>query len=163
MLITLSYRLPRDRAGQVLGTDRSAYPLTQEFSDAWATLPAGQNGRQPRYSSLATGLCAATAQPVRLFGERDLAQGELDAGSRMLLLTSRPFDYRLPVAVTTWERHVRADRTALALKPLLLTARARPPARRLRRLPPRRLPRGTQLGLPDCCLAAHEQPRRDAR
>lgn len=118
MLITLSYRLPRDRAGQVLGTV-TAYPLTQEFSDAWATLPVGQNGKQPRYSSLATGLCAATAQPVRLFGERDLAQGELDAGSRMLLLTSRPFDYRLPVAVTTWERHVRADRTALTLKPLL--------------------------------------------
>lgn len=60
MLITLSYRLPRDRAGHVLGTV-TAYPLTEEFSDAWTTLPVGQNGKQPRYSSLATGLCAATA------------------------------------------------------------------------------------------------------
>jgi hypothetical protein len=118
MLITLSYRLPRDRAGQVLGAV-TAYPLTQEFSDAWARLPVGQNGKQPRYSSLATGLCAATAQPVRLFGERDLAPGELDAGSRMLLLTSSPFDYRLPVAVKTWERRLRAGLSAPVLAPLL--------------------------------------------
>jgi RNaseH domain of pPIWI_RE/pPIWI_RE module N-terminal domain/MID domain of pPIWI_RE len=118
MLITLSYRLPRNRAEQVLGTV-TAYPLTQEFSDAWATLPVGQNGKQPRYSSLATGLCATTAQPVRLFGERDLAQGELDAGSRMLLLTSRPVDYRLPVAVKTWERRVRAGLSPPVLATLL--------------------------------------------
>lgn len=37
----------------------------------------------------------------------------------MLLLTSRPFDYRLPVAVKTWERRVRADLSAPALAPLL--------------------------------------------
>jgi hypothetical protein len=44
----------------VLGTV-TAYPLTQEFSDAWATLPAGQNGRQPRYSSGCALAAAATA------------------------------------------------------------------------------------------------------
>jgi RNaseH domain of pPIWI_RE/pPIWI_RE module N-terminal domain/MID domain of pPIWI_RE len=126
MLITLAYRLPRDRARQVLGTV-TAYPLTREFSDAWDKLPAGENGKQPRYSSLATGLCAATAQPVRLFGERDLAQGELDAGSRMLLLSSHPFDYRLPVAVTTWERCIRGDLPVPTLAPLLpLPEPARP-------------------------------------
>lgn len=118
MLITLAYRLPRAHAGDVLGTV-TAYPLTQEFSDAWAKLPTGRGGRQPRYRSLATGLCAATAQPVRLFGERDLAQQELDAGSRMLLLTSHPFDYRLATAVATWEHHTRADQAPSTLAPLL--------------------------------------------
>ena len=87
MLITLAYRLPRAHADAVLGSI-TAYPLTQDFGDAWTTLPAGRGGKKPRYSSLATGLCAATGQPVRLFGERDLAQHELDAGDRMLLLTS---------------------------------------------------------------------------
>jgi RNaseH domain of pPIWI_RE/pPIWI_RE module N-terminal domain/MID domain of pPIWI_RE len=118
MLITLAYRLPRACASDVLGTV-TAYPLTQEFSDTWATLPTGRGGRQPRYRSLATGLCAATAQPVRLFGERDLAQQELDAGNRMLLLTSRPFDYRLATAVAAWEHHTRADQAPSALAPLL--------------------------------------------
>jgi hypothetical protein len=118
MLITLAYRLPRAHADSVLGTV-TAYPLTQDFRDAWATLPAGRGGKQPRYSSLATGLCAATGQPVRLFGERDLAQQELDAGNRMLLLTSHPFDYRLAVAVAAWEHHTRADRAPSALAQLL--------------------------------------------
>ena len=81
MLITLSYRLPRARAAEILGTV-TAYPLTAEFSDAWSKLPKGKSGKQPRYSSLATGLCAATAQPVRLFGERDLTEGEVDAGQQ---------------------------------------------------------------------------------
>lgn len=118
MLITLAYRLPRAHAGAVLGTV-TAYPLTQDFSDAWATLPTGRSGKQPRYSSLATGLCAAAGQPVRLFGERDLAQQELDTGNRMLLLTSHLFDYRLAVAVTAWERHTRADHTHSTLAQLL--------------------------------------------
>jgi hypothetical protein len=118
MLITLAYRLPRAHAGDVLGTI-TAYPLTREFSDTWARLPASRGGRQPRYRSLATALCAATAQPVRLFGERDLAQQELDAGSRMLLLTSHPFDYRLATAVAAWEQHTRADQAPSTLAPLL--------------------------------------------
>jgi hypothetical protein len=118
MLITLSYRLPREHAGQVLGT-ATAYPLTEDFSAAWEAVRAARNGRQPRYSWLATGLCAASGQPVRLFGERDLTQGELDAGSRMLLLTSRPFDYRLGVSVTAWERCITADDYRNTLAPLL--------------------------------------------
>lgn len=118
MLITLSYRLPRARAAEILGTI-TAYPLTAEFSDAWSKLPKGKSGKQPHYSSLATGLCAATAQPVRLFGERDLTEDEVDAGSRMLLLTSRPFDYRLPVALTTWEHQIRGDQAPETLTPLL--------------------------------------------
>jgi hypothetical protein len=48
MLIILAYRLPRAHADEVLRTI-TAYPLTQEFSDAWAKLPAGRNRRQPRY------------------------------------------------------------------------------------------------------------------
>jgi hypothetical protein len=118
MLITLAYRLPRGHVGDVLGTV-TAYPLTQEFSDAWATLPTGRGRRQPRYGSLATGLCAATGQPVRLFGERDLAQQELDAGNRMLLLTSHPFDYRLVTAVAAWEHHTRDSHAPSTLAPLL--------------------------------------------
>jgi len=118
MLITLAYRLPRAHASAVLGTV-TAYPLTQEFSDAWATLPTGRGGKQPRYSWLATGLCAATGQPVRLFGERDLAQQELDAGNRMLLLTSHPFDYRLATAVAAWEHHTRDSHAPSTLAPLL--------------------------------------------
>jgi hypothetical protein len=118
MLITLAYRLPRARADAVLGTV-TAYPLTKDFSDAWATLPAGRGGKHPRYSSLATGLCAATGQPVRLFGERDLAQQELETGNRMLLLTSHPFDYRLAVAVAAWEHHTRDGRAPGALAQLL--------------------------------------------
>ena len=151
MLITLAYRLPRACAGDVLGTV-TAYPLTQEFSDAWATLPTGRGGRQPRYRSLATGLCAATAQPVRLFGERDLAQQELDAGNRMLLLTSHPFDYRLATAVAAWEHHTRADQRPQRPRPAAAPARARPPARRLRQpsapapLPTR--PTGSSASLP---------------
>jgi RNaseH domain of pPIWI_RE/pPIWI_RE module N-terminal domain/MID domain of pPIWI_RE len=117
MLITLSYRLPRDRVHDVLG-DITAYPLTTDFSDAWATLPSGQ-GRQPPYRSLSTGLCAATGQPVRLFGERELAQRELDAGERMLLLTDQPIGHRLEIAVAAWEQDVRGRPGISTLAPLL--------------------------------------------
>jgi hypothetical protein len=121
MLITLAYRLPRSQAAALLGSI-TAYPLTEDFRDAWSKLPARrdyQQGRLPSYSSLATGLCAATGQPVRLFGERDLGRTEVAAGTRMLLLTSQPFDYRLAIAVSAWEQHIRGDDTPGTLARLL--------------------------------------------
>jgi hypothetical protein len=121
VLITLAYRLPRDRADAILG-NVTAYPLTEQFSDAWAKLPANRDrhrAKQPPYRSLATGLSAATSQPVRLFGERDLARKELDSGERMLLLTNRPFDHRLSIAVTAWEQHIRGGHSPSRLARLL--------------------------------------------
>ena len=129
MLISLAYRLPRSHAAALLGCI-TAYPLTEDFSDAWSKLPARrsyQQGWRPPYSSLATGLCAATGQPARLFGERDLARTELAAGTRMLLLTSQPFDYRLAVAVAAWEQHIHGDDRPGTLARLLPAAEpARP-------------------------------------
>ncbi|MFI0418823.1 RNaseH domain-containing protein [Spongiactinospora sp. 9N601] len=107
MLITLAYRVPREHLDAVLGTV-TAYPLTEEFASAWDSLPGAGDGRRPRYSALATGLVAATGNPVRLFGENNLAEHERAAGSRLLLLTSdNALDFRLRTAVRAWERHIR--------------------------------------------------------
>ncbi|MEU6354947.1 RNaseH domain-containing protein [Streptomyces sp. NPDC047072] len=119
MLITLAYRVRRQDLGALLGTI-TAYPLTEEFKAAWESLPKREGQRQPRYSALATGLVAATGRPVKLFGERDLAEEEQRAGSRMLLLTSdSAFDHRLRVAVRAWERHVRDGKGTAELAGLL--------------------------------------------
>ncbi|MGV9338997.1 RNaseH domain-containing protein [Streptomyces sp. NPDC003688] len=119
MLITLAYRVPRQNMDSLLGSI-TAYPLTADFEKAWADLPKRENQRQPRYSALATGLVAATGQPVRLFGERDLAEEEQSAGSRMLLLTSdAALDDRLRVAVRAWERHIRDGKKPPLLPGLL--------------------------------------------
>ncbi|WFF08717.1 RNaseH domain-containing protein [Micromonospora sp. WMMD1076] len=109
MLSTLAYRIPREHLTTLLGTV-TAYPLTAGFQDAWATLPGGR----PPFASLATGLMAATGRPVRLFGERDLAERERDSGAKALLLTTDcALDHRLRVAVRAWERHVRAGGPAV--------------------------------------------------
>lgn len=119
MLITLAYRVPRQEMDSLLGSV-TAYPLTADFEKAWADLPKRENQRQPRYSALATGLVAATGQPVKLFGERDLAEEEQSAGSRMLLLTSdSALDDRLRVAVRVWERHIRDGKGTPLLSGLL--------------------------------------------
>ncbi|MFD4337931.1 RNaseH domain-containing protein [Streptomyces anulatus] len=119
MLITLAYRVPRQDMDALLGSI-TAYPLTADFEKAWADLPKRESQRQPRYSALATGLVAATGQPVRLFGERDLAEEEQSAGSRMLLLTSdAALDDRLRVAVRAWERHIRGGKKTPLLPGLL--------------------------------------------
>lgn len=119
MLITLSYRVRREDMKALLGTI-VAYPLTEDFKDAWQQLPTRQGQRQPSYSALATGLVAATGRPVRLFGERHLDEKEQKTGSRMLLLTSdTAFDHRLRVAVRAWERHLRDGKTETVLADLL--------------------------------------------
>ncbi|MCG7524104.1 RNaseH domain-containing protein [Streptomyces sp. OfavH-34-F] len=119
MLITLAYRVPRQDMDSLLGSI-TAYPLTSDFAKAWENLPGWGNQRQPRYSALATGLVAATGQPVRLFGEHDLAEEEHSAGSRMLLVTTdAALDDRLRVSVRAWERHVRDGKGALILPGLL--------------------------------------------
>ncbi|GAA1035650.1 RNaseH domain-containing protein [Streptomyces murinus] len=120
MLITLAYRVRRQDLDTILGTV-AAYPLTEEFKAGWDSLPTKREGRHgPRYSALATGLVAATGQPVRLFGEYDLAEEEQSTGSRMLLLTSdTAFDARLRVAVRAWEKHVRDGKGPAVLAELL--------------------------------------------
>lgn len=116
MLITLSYPIPRAVLHDLLG-DVTVYPLTERFADAWDALPPlpGSQGRQP-YSSLATALTAATAQPVRLFGRSHLSTEEVEHGDRMLLVTDKPLGDLLPDAVAVWERHVRdgSDEQTLA-------------------------------------------------
>ncbi|MBE1537084.1 RNaseH domain-containing protein [Actinomadura algeriensis] len=118
MLITLAYRIPRELLEQVLGTV-TAYPLTNEFDAVWKTLPSGHGSGVPPYSSLTRGLVAATGEPVRMFGESDLATREIEAGSRRLLLTGRELDYRLRVAVQAWERHIRSEREPSRLADVL--------------------------------------------
>ncbi|MFE6776547.1 RNaseH domain-containing protein [Streptomyces sp. NPDC057702] len=111
--------MPRQDMDSLLGSI-TAYPLTANFENAWADLPKRENQWRQRYSALATGLVAATGQPVRLFGERDLAEEEQSAGSRMLLLTSdAALDDRLRVAVRAWERHIRDGKKAPLLPGLL--------------------------------------------
>ncbi|MFH8618493.1 RNaseH domain-containing protein [Streptomyces sp. NPDC017979] len=114
MLITLAYRVPRDRVDEILGSI-VVYPLTEEFSNEWEALPAPRGQRQP-YASLATGITAATGRPVRLFGDGQLSDQERAHGDRMLLLTSDPLDDRVRVAVRAWERHITGsgDLSALA-------------------------------------------------
>ncbi|SFD43009.1 RNaseH domain-containing protein [Streptomyces aidingensis] len=119
MLITLAYQIPRQDMDSVLGTV-TAYPLTEKFAAAWEDLPKRENQHRPRYSALATGLIAATGQPVRLFGERELAEEERSARSRMLLLTCEgALDDRLRVAVRAWEGHIRDGKGTAALVGLL--------------------------------------------
>jgi len=119
VLITLAYRVRRQDVDDLLGTV-VAYPLTEDFSSAWDTLPKAWGQRQPRYSALATGLIAATGRPVKLFGEHELGEDEQEAGSRMLLLTSdAAFDHRLRVAVRAWERHLRDGKGTPLLADLL--------------------------------------------
>ncbi|WP_214104481.1 RNaseH domain-containing protein [Acrocarpospora catenulata] len=114
MLITLAFRIPREHLDGVVGTV-TAYPLTQDFAAAWDTLPR-LYGKQPPYAVLATGLIAATGNPVRLFGESNLAADEVAAGSRSLLLTSdNALDRRLRTAVQAWERHLRDGEGSLVL------------------------------------------------
>jgi RNaseH domain of pPIWI_RE/pPIWI_RE module N-terminal domain/MID domain of pPIWI_RE len=116
MLITLNYRIPKTVLDSVLGTV-TAYPLTAEFSEAWDQLPRQQDDerrQQPRYSWLATALCGATSQHVRLFGRHDLDPVEQHAGTTALLLTDAPIDYRLAIAVRTWERHINDGKDTLA-------------------------------------------------
>ncbi|MEV0675976.1 RNaseH domain-containing protein [Actinosynnema sp. NPDC050436] len=109
MLRTLAYRIPREHLTELLGKV-TAYPLTSQFQEAWATLPGGR----PRYGTLATGLVAATGKPVRLFGERDLAERERESGAKALLLTTdAALDRRLRVAVIAWERHLRDGGTPI--------------------------------------------------
>ncbi|MEU3599600.1 RNaseH domain-containing protein [Streptomyces sp. NPDC006798] len=117
MLITLAYRVPRDRVDEVLGSI-VVYPLTEDFSKAWESLPAPRGRRQP-YASLATGITAATGRPVRLFGENHLDETERAQGDRMLLLTSDPFDHRVRTAVRAWERHIRGSADSSTLVPVL--------------------------------------------
>lgn len=120
-MLSLAYRLPRSHLDQLLGTV-TAYPLTAAFQDAWDNLPArpykGKPTR-PAYKSLAIALCAATGQPIRMFGEDDLHHTEIEAGSRMLLLTDARLDWRLPVAVRAWERHHRRGDDTSTLATLL--------------------------------------------
>ncbi|WP_328914191.1 MULTISPECIES: RNaseH domain-containing protein [unclassified Streptomyces] len=119
MLITLAYRVRRQDMDSLLGTI-TAYPLTKEFEAAWESLPKRERQRGPSYSALATGLAAATGQPVKLFGEHDLAEKEQQTGSRMLLLTSgTAFDDRLRVAVRAWEGHIRDGKGTSVLAGLL--------------------------------------------
>ncbi|SER91292.1 protein of unknown function [Lentzea xinjiangensis] len=127
MLITLSYPVPRAELRVLLG-DVTVYPLTEEFSQAWDALPtpSGRPGRQP-YASLATGLTAATGQPVRLFGTSKLSAEEIEGGDRMLLITDKPFDDKLPSAVAAWERHVRKDSDEQTLADLLPSPEAARP------------------------------------
>lgn len=109
MLITLAYRIPRDRLESVLGSI-TAYPLTRDFSEAWNDLPR-RNGRTPRYSALATGLTAVTGEPVMLFGAADLSEEELAGGATGLLLTSTgALDHRLRIGTRTWEGCIRDGR-----------------------------------------------------
>ncbi|MFJ1598481.1 RNaseH domain-containing protein [Streptomyces sp. NPDC088261] len=119
MLITLAYRIPRTDLETLLGTV-TAYPLTKEFAAAWDDLPHTKRHRRQPYAALATGLVAATGQPVRLFGEGELADDERATGSRMLLLTTdNALDYRLRVAVRAWERHIREGKGASGLADFL--------------------------------------------
>ncbi|MFE2040859.1 RNaseH domain-containing protein [Streptomyces sp. NPDC059477] len=119
MLITLAYLVPRQHLNTLLGAI-TAYPLTEEFKTGWDDLPKREGQRQPRYSALATGLVAATGQPVKLFGEHELAEKEHLTGSRMLLLTSdAALDGRLRVAVQAWERHIRDGQGSSVLAGLL--------------------------------------------
>ncbi|MFJ3192932.1 RNaseH domain-containing protein [Streptomyces griseoviridis] len=119
MLITLAYRVRRQDMDALLGSV-TAYPLTEEFAEAWESLPKREGQRRQRYSALATGLVAATGRPVKLFGEHQLGEEEQRTGSRALLLTSDgAFDERLRVAVRSWERHIREGKGTLTLATLL--------------------------------------------
>jgi hypothetical protein len=119
VLITLAYRVPRQHLDDLLGSI-TAYPLTEKFAEGWEDLPKRDNQRQPRYSSLATGLVAATGQPVRLFGQHELTKEEQRTGSRMLLLTADgAFDHRLRIATQAWERNIRNGKGEPVLAKLL--------------------------------------------
>lgn len=119
MLNTLAFRIPRAQAAKLLGTV-TAYPLSAEFQEVWDQLPppAGKYHKQP-YSALAIALTASTGQPVRLFGERDLAEDERQQGDRMLLVSDAPLDHRFRSAVRSWERQVRGGAAAVELADLL--------------------------------------------
>ncbi|MEU6644575.1 RNaseH domain-containing protein [Saccharomonospora sp. NPDC046836] len=108
----LAFRIPRRLVKQVLGTV-TAYPLPKEFLEAWDQLPPppSKHHKQP-YRALAIALTAATGQPVRLFGERDLAESERQRGDRMLLVTDALLDHRFRLAVRAWERRVRGGHAA---------------------------------------------------
>ena len=109
MLITLAYRIPRDRVEAVLGSI-TAYRLTKDFSEAWEDLPR-PGGRRPRHSALAIGLTAVTGEPVKFFGAFDLSEKEIADGATGLLLTSAgALDHRLRIGTRTWEKHVRDGR-----------------------------------------------------
>lgn len=127
MLNTLASRIPQGQAGKLLGTV-TAYPLGEKFQHEWDRLPppSGIYHKQP-YSSLAIALTASTGQPVRLFGERDLAEKERQRGDRMLLVSDAPLDHRLRSAVRAWERQVRGGPAEIELADLLPEPeRARP-------------------------------------
>jgi pPIWI_RE module N-terminal domain len=123
VLATLAFRIPPNRLGQVLG-HITAYPLTEEFAQAWDRLPrirldSGRPGT-PKYASLAAALRAVTAHPVRLFGPWDLSEAEQVAGAHALLLTTAPIDPRLlHTAVDAWEHLVRKDQDLRTLTPVL--------------------------------------------
>lgn len=135
MLTTLAYRVPREHLAELLGTV-TAYPLTDDFEDAWSTLP----GDRPPYSSLATGLVAASGKPVRLFGERELGGRDAERGAKALLLTTDDaFDHKLGDAVRAWERHLRDGGTPV-LADLLPTPEATRPFADFIEFRPERVP-----------------------
>ncbi|MFJ6677434.1 RNaseH domain-containing protein [Actinosynnema sp. NPDC091369] len=127
MLISLAYRVPAACLNEVFGAV-TAYPLTEEFLQAWEKLPRIDRAWGPPYASLARGLSAATGRPVTLFDAYDLDETDRANGQRMLLLTDDgALDYRLRVAMNAWERHVRRGVDVSTLSPLLPEPdRARP-------------------------------------
>jgi hypothetical protein len=119
LLISLAYRVPPACLNEVFGSV-TAYPLTEEFLEAWEAMPRTDRAWGPRYSSLARGLTSATGRPVTLFGTYDLDETERANGKRMLLLTDDgEMDYRLRIATNAWERHVRGMGDVSTLAPLL--------------------------------------------
>ncbi|MYW97451.1 DUF3893 domain-containing protein [Amycolatopsis rubida] len=119
MLISLAYRVPPARLNEVFGSV-TAYPLTEEFLEAWEAIPRTDGAWGPRYASLTRGLTSATGRPVTLFGAYDLDETERAKGNRMLLLTDDgEMDYRLRIATNAWERHVRGGVDVSTLAPLL--------------------------------------------
>ncbi|WP_027930273.1 RNaseH domain-containing protein [Amycolatopsis thermoflava] len=127
MLISLAYRVPPAHLNEVFGSI-TAYPLTEEFLDAWKAIPHSDTAWGPQYASLARGLTSATGRPVTLFGTYDLDETERANGKRMLLLTDDgEMDYRLRIAMNAWERHVRGGADVATIAPLLPDPeRARP-------------------------------------
>lgn len=127
MLTSLAYRVPAKYLDKVFGAV-TAYPLTEDFLEAWSAMPRTERGWGPPYASLARGLTSATGRPVTLFGEYDLDEIERANGKRMLLLTDDgAMDYRMRVATNAWERHVRGGADVSTLAPLLPEPeRARP-------------------------------------
>jgi len=117
----LAFRIPRHLLGQVLGTV-TAYPLSEEFLEAWNRLPPPPDMRHKQpYRALAIALTAATGQRIRLFGERDLAETERQRGDRMLLVTDAPLGARFRIAMRAWERFVRGAAADVELADLLPT------------------------------------------